>query len=97
MSDYPAITSLDELISKEDLATKLGVTPATVSRWRFGSPPLPYVRLMGHVWFAHSQIVWWMNRYQHEVPDPYYTDRMRRVQAGMKIGRGRRPANAKAK
>lgn len=97
MSDYPPITSLDELISKEDLAKKLLVQPATVSRWRFGNPPLPYIRFLGHVWFAESQVVWWINRWQREVPDSYYTDRMRRVGAGMKIGRGRRPANAKAK
>lgn len=97
IDDYPLITTLDDLISKEDLAKKLKVTPATVSLWRFDEPPLPYIRFKGHVWFAESQVAWWVNRWQREHPDPYYADRMRRVRAGLKIGSGRRPANAPPK
>lgn len=87
--DCPPIQSLDELISKEELAKRLGLKPATVSQMRFKSPRLPYIRFGRHIWFSKTQVVWFLNNYQKSVPDPYYVDRMRRIRVGLPVGRGR--------
>lgn len=87
--DIPEITSLDDLIGKDELAERLGLRPATLSLMRFGTPRLPYLRFGRHIWFSKTQVVWFLNQYQRTVPDPYYVDRMRRLRAGLPVGRGR--------
>lgn len=93
-TECPPIQSLGELLTKQELADKLGLKPATVSIMRFREPRLPYIRFGAHLFFSETQVVWFLNKYQREVPDPYYIDRMRRVRIGLPIGRGRRPSKA---
>lgn len=82
---YPEFTSLDELIDLKVLADKFGVKYPTARRWRFGDPPLPYIRFNQKLYVAIPQVIWWLNRFQREVPDSYLVDRKRRLAAGIKV------------
>lgn len=70
--------SLDQLYTTKELADKLGVKPATISRYRYAEPRLPYLRFGRTVLFIESQVTEWLLQYQ-AIPDPYRIDRMRRL------------------
>lgn len=83
----------DDLITKQDVATKFGVSLGTVDQWRYGRqgtmPRIPYLRLGNVMYFSKVQVTWWMNEYQKQV-DPYYEERMRRLREGIRVGKPRK-------
>lgn len=95
-NELPPLTSLSELWSMKELCDKLGLRPATVHKMRVAEPQLPYLRLGAHVFFIEAQVVAFINEWQKQ-PDPYYVDRMRRMRAGMKVGKGRMPSHPRIK
>jgi hypothetical protein len=82
----------DDLITKEQLAEKFHVSPATVDQWRYGRqgtmPRIPYLRLGNTMYFSKAQVTWWMNEFQKQV-DPYFEDRMRRLREGIKVAKNK--------
>lgn len=87
--DVPPLGNLSQLISLKELSDKFNMKPAVVSKMRWGKPRLPYCRIGNGVFFFEPQVVWWLNKWQKERPDPYYTDRMRRLRVGLPVGSGR--------
>jgi hypothetical protein len=94
--EVPALENLGQLISLKELSDKFNMKPAVVSKMRWGDPKLPYVRIGNGVFFFEPQVVWWLNKWQKEKPDPYYVDRMRRLRAGLPVGSGRLKAKKKS-
>ena len=88
----PLIESLEELLTREQLAQMFDVSEKTIDQWRYGrgsiAEPLPYMRFAGRLYFWRGAILWWLNK-QTERPDFYYIDRMRRLKEGKKVGRPR--------
>lgn len=83
----------DDLITKEQLAEKFKVSPATIDQWRYGRqgtmPRIPYLRLGNTMYFSKTQVTWWLNEFQKQ-HDPYYEERMRRLREGIKVGKPKR-------
>jgi hypothetical protein len=87
----PPIHSLDELLTREQLAERFGLSERTVDGWRWRTTSkspvtMPYIRFANKVWFWEGAILWWLNHQQERV-DPYRIDRMRRVREGKKVGK----------
>ena len=88
-SGPPPIESLDEIMTRAEVAEYLKVSEHTVDNWRYGrgaarGVSLPYFRIGGVTYVWKGGIIWWLNRVS-ELPDVYHSDRMRRIQAGIKV------------
>ena len=64
----PPLESLDDVISRDDLAAFFGVKPGSLNKWIYEDPPLPYIPFKNRRFFSKRQVAWWMNQMQ-ERPD----------------------------
>ena len=63
MNDMPLIESLDELLTREELAAYFRVKPKTVSDYMYRDG-MPYLRVQKRLYFSKRQIGWWLNSVQ---------------------------------
>lgn len=67
-NEIPPLTSLDDIISRDELAAFFNVKPGTINKWVYEEPPLPYIKFKNRRYFTKSQVAWWMNQMQ-AIPD----------------------------
>ena len=99
---YPRFPSVDDLLTIEEMAEKLGVKRRWLADARYEDPALPFIRFGRRILVSKAQIAWWINEIQDTQVDKYFLDRRRRIVSGKgtaptgaQRGRGRAATVAK--
>ena len=87
--DKPPIPeSIDDLLTRVELADWMGVNPRHVLELIYGDPPLPFFRYSNKMYrFSKKQVMWWFMKFQGKV-DPMIVD-IRRAKREARLARAK--------
>lgn len=90
MDKPPMPDSIDDLLSRKEMAAWFGVNPRHISELIYGDPPLPFFRHTQKDYrFSKKQVMWWFAKFQGEI-DPMVLDVRRARREARRAKRGKK-------